>query len=435
MSGDPEQDYFSDGISEDITTDLSKISALSVTARNSAFTFKGRSVDVCDVARKLGASHVLEGSVRKCGDRVRITAQLVDGVTGNHVWAERYDRDLTSIFAIQDEISNAIVTALKLKLLPEERRAIEQRGTENVEAYNLYLMARQYWATAPHGDLRREQAVERICQRTIETDPGYAHAWALMALAQASLRFGFGQRQGDGGLGAAEKALALDPNIAEAHCVLARHHSESGRESDADAEIAEALRLDPDSWEVRAEAARFCMRHRRVAEAARHYEKAVEVMESDQHAWMMLVSCYETLGDKAGVARAARKLTESAERALAADAGDTAALATGATGLAALGEKDRARDWMERALLLAPDNLNMRYNFACELVRHLDDKEGALKLLERNFAEVKGMQIRMAATDPDLDPLRDDPRFQRMLANAMKRLGLDPAAMPKPAAS
>jgi len=118
MSGDPEQEYFSDGISEDITTDLSKVSSLEVIARNTAFTFKGHAVNVCDVARKLGVSHVLEGSVRKAGGRVRVTAQLIDGATGGHVWADRYDRDLTDIFAIQDEISKAIVEALKVKLLP-----------------------------------------------------------------------------------------------------------------------------------------------------------------------------------------------------------------------------------------------------------------------------------------------------------------------------
>jgi TolB-like protein len=142
MSGDSEQEYFSDGITEDVITDLSKISALWVAARNTAFTFKGRNVDVLQVARQLKASHVLEGSVRKSGRRVRITAQLVDGASGGHVWAERYDRDLDDIFAVQDQISEAIVAALKLKLLPEEKKAIEQRGTTNPEAYKLYLMAR-----------------------------------------------------------------------------------------------------------------------------------------------------------------------------------------------------------------------------------------------------------------------------------------------------
>src|SRR3954449_174618 len=221
MSGDPEQEYFSDGISEDITTDLSKVSALEVIARNTAFTFKGQSVDVCEVARKLGITHVLEGSVRKAGGRVRINAQLIDGSSGDHVWAERYDRDLEDIFAIQDEISKAIVRALRLKLLPEEKKAIEKHGTNNVEAYNLYLLARQYWITGNHGDPRREERVMRICSRAVEIDPYYAQAWALLAIAQANLRYGFGYKVDDG-YAAAHTALSIDPSVAEAHCARAR---------------------------------------------------------------------------------------------------------------------------------------------------------------------------------------------------------------------
>src|SRR5213595_487891 len=184
MSGDPEQEYFSDGITEDIITDLSKVSALSVIARNSAFAFKGKNVDVLQVAGQLKVSHVLEGSVRKAGGRVRITAQLIDGTHNDHVWAERYDRDLNDIFALQDEISEAIVKALKLKLLPEEKKAIEQRGTESVEAYNLYLMARQNYVTGGESDPRRAEATIRLCRRVTEIDPNYAQAWALMALGQ-----------------------------------------------------------------------------------------------------------------------------------------------------------------------------------------------------------------------------------------------------------
>src|SRR5947209_178613 len=230
MSGDPEQEYFSDGISEDITTDLSKVSALEVIARNTAFQFKGRSVDISDIAKKLGVTHVLEGSVRKAGNRVRINAQLIDGRSGGHVWAERYDRNLDDIFAIQDELSQAIVEALKVKLLPRERKAIEQRGTTNSEAYNFYLMARQTWITGDFGDRRREEKVIRICKRAVELDPDYPQAWALMGLAQANLHHVFaGDHNDDDGSAAAERALALDPNIAEAHLPKAWRLGEQGR--------------------------------------------------------------------------------------------------------------------------------------------------------------------------------------------------------------
>src|SRR5262249_30095508 len=149
---DPEQEYFSDGISEDIITDLSKVSALSVVSRNSAFMYKGKHIDLPKVARELKVSHVLEGSVRKAAGRVRINAQLIDGVSNKHLWAERYDRDLNDIFALQDEISEAIVNALRLQLLPKEKAAIERRGTNNLNAYDLYLIARQYYATCNYGN-------------------------------------------------------------------------------------------------------------------------------------------------------------------------------------------------------------------------------------------------------------------------------------------
>ena len=423
ISGDAEQEYFSDGISEDITTDLSKVSALGVTARNTAFTFKGQAVDVCEVARKLGVSHVLEGSVRKAGDRVRITAQLIDGECGEHVWAERYDRDLTDIFAIQDEISHSIVNALKLKLLPEEKKAIEQRGTTNAEAYKLYLLARQYWVTGNYGDIRRDQRVMRISSRAVEIDPYYAQAWALLANAQSNLRYGFGAEVEDG-VAAAHTALAIDPNIAEAHCPMARRLEERGQYDEADAHVARALELDPDSWEVVKEAARICMRDGRTAEAVRHYEKAVELMTSDLHAWAMLLTCYRTLGNDSAARAAAETSVELAEQVLAKDPSNGAAMSFGARGFAALGKLDNAKEWMERAMLIDFDNLNMRLNFARMLASQMDDADGALKLLQRNFSAFTRYQLKVAESDPDFATLRDDPRFANMVARTRSRLGL-----------
>ena len=423
MSGDPEQEYFSDGISEDITTDLSKVSALGITARNTAFTFKGQSVNVCDVARQLGVSHVLEGSVRKVGSRVRINAQLIDGGTGGHVWAERYDRDLDDIFAIQDEISEAIVAALKIKLLPQEKKAIEKRGTENAQAYTLYLLARQYWVTGNHGDVRREQRVMRICSRAVEIDPYYARAWALLAMAQSSLRYGFGQLVDDG-VAAAHTALAIDPTIAEAYCPKARRLNEKGLHDQALEEIETALRLDPESWEVNKEAGRLYLLHRRVEDATRHYEKAAEVMESDFHAWALLLTCYQALDDREGVVRAAQMMVSQSEKAVAQDPSNVAAIGIGAGGLAALGERERAHEWIERAMLIDPDNLNMRYNFACVLAAHLGAPDAALDQLQATLTRCAPTQVRIAETDPDFNSIRDHPRFLKLLADAKKRLGI-----------
>ena len=428
MSGDAEQEYFSDGISEDITTDLSKVSALEVIARNTAFQFKGQSVDVCEVARKLGVSHVLEGSVRKAGERVRITAQLIDGATGGHLWAERFDRDLTDIFAVQDEITKEIVAALRLKLLPQEKKALEQRGTANAEAYNLYLMARQYWI-ADFGNRHRAAMVIRICERATAVDPDYAQAWALMAIAQAHVCYGFGTDQSvEDGSAAADRALALDPGIAEAHLPKAWRLAEQDRFEEANAEIETALRLNPDSWEVNKEAARIFYRQRRIEEAARYLTRATELMDADFHGWGMLLACFTAQGDPAGAEKSANKIIGHVEEILARDPDNGVALAMGANSFAVLGQEDRARQWRERALLLDPDNLFMRYNLGFGLAAIGGEGGTALDILEPVLARGGPSTIRLAANDPNLDSLRDNPRFQQMLAAALERVGQTRAA-------
>ena len=427
MSGDPEQEYFSDGISEDIITDLSKVSALRVIARNSAFNLKGRAVDIKEVAQMFDVSYVLEGSVRKAGDRVRITAQLIDGKGEDHVWADRYDRDLTDIFAIQDEISKAIVAALRVKLLPAEKKAIETRGTSSVEAYNLYLMARQQWTEGSLGDVRRQETIVRICNQAVSFDPDYAQAWALMALAQSQLRFWHGMTVDP--KAATERALAIDPNLAEAHCVKAHLFEEQGHQDKAREEIETAVRLDPGSWEVNREAARLLFRQRRIREAIPYFEKAAALMESDWHNAGMLISCYRETGDLDQLRRAAQMTVDRTEKAIAKDPSNSTVLAAGVSALAAIGEEQRAKDWIDRALLLDPDNNIMRYNLACALTTDLKDPDRAIEVLEPYFRTTLGAaHIRHAEVDPDLDPLRDDPRFQQMLSNAKQRLGLSAAA-------
>ncbi|HEY4873361.1 MAG TPA: TIR domain-containing protein [Steroidobacteraceae bacterium] len=421
MSGDQEQEYFSDGITEDIITDLSKVSALAVVSRNSAFMYKGKHVDVLKLARELKVGFVLEGSVRKAGGRVRITAQLVDGSSNEHLWAERYDRDLNDIFALQAEISEAIVKALKLKLLPEEKKAIEQRGTDNVEAYNLYLMARQSYISGHEADVRRVDALIRLCNRAIEIDPKYARAWALMAIGQMTLRFVHGRR-GDDGLVPAERALALDANLAEAHAVKARILAQHGRHDEAAAEIDVALRLDPESYEVNRSAAYLRFRQQRLDEAVRYYEKAMSLMETDLNSSSMLLTCYTAVGNSQSARRVAQITLSRTEKTLAQDPNNGTGMAYGAVALAALGEAERAKDWMNRALLIDPDNMNARYNFACTMTTYLKDSDAALELLGPVFETLAIGFLNHAKADPDLDPLRADPRFKAMIAAAEKRL-------------
>ena len=420
MSGDAEQEYFSDGISEDIITDLSKVSSLAVVSRNTAFSFKGKSVEIPQIAKQLKVSYVLEGSVRKSGGRVRITAQLIDVSKDSHIWAERYDRDLSDIFALQDEISEAIVKALKLRILPEEKKAIEQRGTTNLEAYNLYLMARQFSVTGNYGNVRRCEAIIRLCRSATEIDPNYATAWALMAVAQAALKFYF-NGPGDGGLAAAERALSLDENLGDAHAAKARVLTSEGRYDQALVEIEAALRLDPESFEVNTAAARLYFTQRRLTDAIKYYEKAAALMESDFSSVSMLSTSYKAIGDLDKMRQAARRMLARAERITTQEPDNGMALGYVVVSLCVLGEIERAKDVAKRAMLLDPDNLTMRYNIACGFAA-LHEFDVALNLLEPVLERDAAETVNWAKVDPDLDPIRDHPRFREMIALAEARL-------------
>ena len=420
MSGDAEQEYFSDGISEDIITDLSKVSSLAVVSRNTAFSFKGKSVEIPQIAKQLKVSYVLEGSVRKSGGRVRITAQLIDVSKDSHIWAERYDRDLSDIFALQDEISEAIVKALKLRILPEEKKAIEQRGTTNLEAYNLYLMARQFSVTGNYGNVRRCEAIIRLCRSATEIDPNYATAWALMAVAQAALKFYF-NGPGDGGLAAAERALSLDENLGDAHAAKARVLTSEGRYDQALVEIEAALRLDPESFEVNTAAARLYFTQRQLTDAIKYYEKAAALMESDFSSVSMLSTSYKAIGDLDKMRQAARRMLARAERITTQEPDNGMALGYVVVSLCVLGEIERAKDVAKRAMLLDPDNLTMRYNIACGFAA-LHEFDVALNLLEPVLERDAAETVNWAKVDPDLDPIRDHPRFREMIALAEARL-------------
>ena len=425
MSGDPEQEYFSDGVTEDIITDLGRVSALSVASRNAAFSFKGKTVAPAQLAQALRITHVLEGSVRKSGNRVRITAQLLEAATDTQVWAERYDRTLDDIFAIQDDISKAIVTALKVKLLPTEKAAIEQRATANPEAYELYLMARDFHRK---GSERLKPVIVRICKRVVELDPGFAKGWALMSFAEAEMS----QRGVEGASianarTAAQRAVAADPQVAEGHVALAEAIVRGSLEQEAlDESLATAFRLDPDCYEAHALAGAVAIGRREYEKAILHLERAMEI-DSDAY-WPagMASQAYEALGEPEATAAAERRALARCEKILADEPDHSGALGFLVNSLAGLGEADRAREWTRRALLFDPDNARLHYNLACAMAQ-LHDADAAVELIEPLIDKVTTGWLRWMHKDNSLDPIREHPRFAALMARGAARIAADDA--------
>jgi adenylate cyclase len=417
ISGDPEQSYFSDGITEDIITDLSHISSLDVTSRNSAFTFKGKPTSVPEVARQLRVAYVLEGSVRKVGNRVRITAQLIEGATDKHLWAERYDRDLDDIFAVQDDISRSIVAALKLRLASSESQAIAQRGTSSPEAYRYYLMARRYWLG---GWARHRPVIVRLCEKALQLDPEYARAWALQSIAQSDIRF-TADTSGQYGLEAAERALELDPNLAEAHAAKARILAARGKLDEAWEYHKRALVLDPESYEANVGAARWALYARKPQQALQYLTVACKSDATDVWAPGMSVQVYEELGDQKGAAAAAAECLARAEKALEGEGDNSSVLAFGVGALVRLGKIDRARDWAELVLLLDPDNSNAVYNTGCGMAK-AGETDLALDLLAQVMGKIGWEGLNWIQRDGDWADLREHPRFLALMDEAKRRL-------------
>jgi len=421
LSGDPEQDYFSDGVTEDIITDLSKVSSLAVVSRNTAFSFKGKSSPLSQVARQLNVSHILEGSVRKSGERVRITAQLIEGATDSHLWAERYDRDLKDIFALQDEIAQAIVSALKLRLLPAEKKAIELRSTTNPEAYKIYLMARQFEMLA---HARHRELIVQLCKKAVEIDPNYARAWALMAIAQSNVALFVANS--DEGWMAADRALSLDPNLALAHSAKGRMLGDSGQLQEALAFHRTALQLDPDSYEVNCAAARTFIPLRMFEEAIVCLEKATQGFENDIWAAGMLIQCYEALDSPKRIPAAHHALAR-AEKLIAVEPDHGLSISFGVGALVAIGDLERAKDWAHRGVLVDPTNLNMLYNIGCGLIKG-GEIDWGLDMIEAVANATLRGNLNWIATDNDLDGVRDTPRYKKMMADAEARLAQTRAA-------
>lgn len=409
-SNDPDQEYFADGITEDVITDLSKVAALSVVARNTAFTFKGRAVNVAQTSKDMNLTHVVEGSVRKSGNRIRINAQLVDGATGRPIWAERFDREMADIFDLQDQITEAVVSALKVRLVPAERVAIQSRPTDNPEAYELYLQARYHHTRL---DRRNFEIASRLAQRALDIDPDFGLAWALLAISQTGLYGLSGSTEH--GLQAAERALALNPDLSEALAAKAFVLAGLGRFDEAFELHERSLQLDPNSYDVRFLYGRTCFQTGRHEDAILHWERATELSEADLAATSHIAMCYRATGQHEKVLDTARRTLARAERVLAENSSDSYALITGVSALAKLGEAERTKQWSLRVKAVDPDDPSIDYNIACAMTL-LGETEIALDTLEACLPRVDAVTFSVwIEQDNDMDALRDLPRFRRLV--------------------
>jgi len=412
LSPERDQGFLCDGIAEEVLRGLSRIPDLSVASRTSSFQYRHQTADIREIGARLNVAAVLEGSVRRAGNRVRIWAQLVNVEDGYRLWCDRYDRSMEDIFAIEDEIAEQIAKALEVTLAARRQR-IEGEGSEpNARAYELYLQGRQFF----HQQRRKafETALQLFAQ-AIEVSPGYAKAYAGMADCHSFLKlyFGFGPEAVAAADEASARALALEPELSDAHEARGMALFLRGEFDEAERHLRHAIELDPRLYEPHYIYGRVCFSRGRPADAAEHYRDACALVPEAFDAWYLLGMCYRRLGEGGRARNASFECIEAMKRWVRVHPDDTRAWTMGAAVLAEMGEPERAASWIERALAVDGDEPVIRYNAAC-VYTGLGRYEEAMASLEVALGQ-HALSADWARNDPDLDPLRGDPRFERML--------------------
>ncbi len=411
LSEDPENAWLGDGLSEEITYSLSRVSALHVAARTSAFAYRGQAADVRRIGRELGVSAVLEGSVRRAGETLRVTVQLIDTRDGYHLWAERFDRPMADVFAIQDEIASSVAQALRVILTDSDRRAFSRATTRNLAAYEFWLRGRQFFHQARRKSL---EYARRMFERAIELDPGFALAHAGIADCSALLRMyypGAGAEL-EAADAASLRALELSPDLAEAHASRAFALFQLGRLEESTGEFRTAIAMDPRLYEPRYFYGRLCFQQGAFTEAARWFEEAARVQESFE-ARFFAAQAFEAAGARDAAREAYVRALAVAERQLDLHPDDPRAATMRAVALCRLGCPEEGLEWARRALEIDPEDAGVRYNVAC-LYALEGRAEEAIRCLEECVALGFG-NAAWIGKDPDLASLHGDPRYEALL--------------------
>ncbi|HZK78703.1 MAG TPA: tetratricopeptide repeat protein, partial [Gemmatimonadaceae bacterium] len=412
MSADPENEYFADGMAEEIINALSRIQSLRVASRTSSFAFKGKNEDIGEIGRKLKVSTVLEGGVRKMGNRLRITAELVNVADGYHLWSERYDRDIEDVFAIQDEISQAIVKALRVILSEGEKKAIEKKPQTNIQAYDYYLRGRQFI----HQLRRRSlEYARQMFNKAIELDPDYALAYTGVADSSSLLYTyfdarDFNLRQADK---ASKKALELEPELAEAHVSRGIVTSLTHQFAEAEQAFEKAMKLEPKMFEAAYWYGMGLQAEGRFEDAVKMFERASTLRPEDYQSAHFLGQAYKSLGREEEEKTHLRRGLSLMEGSLELNPDDARAANLAAGVFASLGEAEPAIKYAERSLAIDPEDPMLLYNVAC-MYSSLGRIDQAITCLER--AVEKGFGHReWIDNDPDLNAIRDNPKYQAIV--------------------
>ena len=412
MSPDKENEYFSDGLADELINALTKVEGLRVAPRTSAFAFKGKNEDIRKIGEQLNVRTVLEGSVRKAGNRLRINAQLVNVADSAYLWSETYTRQLEDVFAIQDEIAQNIVKALRVILSEKEKRAIEKAPTADVKAYDYYLQGRQFFH-----QLRRKslEFARRMFARAIALDPGYARAYAGLADCCSLLytRWDASTANLEEADKASRKALKLDPDLAEAHVARGLAVLLGKQYELAHQEFETALRLSPNLFETHYFYGRACREQGMLAEAARLFERAAQLNPADYQAPLAAANVFAGLGRPAESAAAYRRSLELIDKHLQMHPDDARALYLGAIASCRLGDRDRGLDLAKQSLALDPEEPMTLYAVAC-VYAILSQSDEAIDCLSKAVANGYSHK-EWIKNDADLNSLRSHPRFQALL--------------------
>jgi adenylate cyclase len=413
MSPGRDQDYLCEGLAEEIINALTRLDGLRVVSRTASFQFRAAGMDIRQIGRQLNVGTLLEGSVRKSGSQLRVTVQLIDVESGYHRWSERFDRDLQDVFAVEDEIAEAVAMNLRGSMLSQQERRSLLRPETGSAAYEYYLRGRQHLPRMTQPDLLKSAA---MFERAIHLDANYAPAYAGLATVHATLHEWFGGGAED--LAKAEhaslRALELAPGLAETHAARGFVFTLSRQYENASREFEEAIRINPNLFDAYYYYARAAFANGDVKLSADLFGHAARVRVEDFQSLALQTQSLDYLGRDEEAAAANREAVRRAKRLVDLNPCDIRTLSLGASALYRSGEQERGLEWSQRALDLNPDDMGAVLNAVC-LHAKLGNKERALDLLERAIAQGWGHRD-WIERDRDYDTLRQDPRFQRLMA-------------------